>query len=89
MARVARCEGYRLSSPIPQVKIPPAAVANSLVFTKVDVDLASSAEQSTAQGPCRAAHLHASGVAAGHKPLAMDLAVTAVQTSVPTGREPP
>jgi hypothetical protein len=28
-----------------------------------------SAEQSTAQGPCCAAHLHPSGVAAGHEPL--------------------
>jgi hypothetical protein len=29
--------------------------------TKVDADLASSAEQSTAQGPGRVAHLHPSG----------------------------
>jgi hypothetical protein len=44
-------------------------VANYLVLTKVDADLALSAEQSTAQGPCRAANLHPSGVAAGHEPL--------------------
>jgi hypothetical protein len=44
-------------------------VANCLVLTKVDADPALSAEQSTAQGPCCAAHLHPSGVAAGHEPL--------------------
>src|SRR5215218_6156895 len=31
-----------------------------------------SAEQATAQGPCCAAHLHPSGVAAGHDPLTID-----------------
>jgi len=46
--------------PHPQVKMPPA-VANCQVLTKVDADLALSAEQSTAQGPCRAANLHPSG----------------------------
>jgi hypothetical protein len=44
-------------------------VANCLVLTKVDADLAPSAQQSTAQGPSRAAHLHPSGVAEGHEPL--------------------
>jgi hypothetical protein len=33
-------------------------VANCLVLTKVDADLAPSAEQSTAQGSCCVAHLH-------------------------------
>jgi len=36
-------------------------VANYLVLTKVDADPALSAAQSTAQGLCRAAHLHPSG----------------------------
>jgi hypothetical protein len=44
-------------------------MANCLVLTKVDAGLAPSAEQSTAQGPSCAAHLHPSGVAAGHEPL--------------------
>jgi hypothetical protein len=44
-------------------------MANYLVLTKVDANLAPSAEQSTAKGPPRAAHLHPSGVAAGHEPL--------------------
>jgi hypothetical protein len=52
----------------PQVKIP--ARGGKLPGTyKVDVDPTLSAEQSTAQGPFRAAHLHPSGVAAGHEPL--------------------
>jgi len=44
-------------------------VANCLVLTKVDADLVPSAEQSTAQAPSRADHLHPSGAAAGHEPL--------------------
>ena len=44
-------------------------MANCLVLTKVDADLAPSAEQWTAKGPRCAAHLHPSGVAAGHEPL--------------------
>ena len=57
-------------------------VANSLVPTKVDADLAPSAEQPTAQGACRAAHLHLSGVATGHEPLTMDRSRTAVLAGV-------
>ena len=57
-------------------------MANCLVLTKVDADLASSAEQSTAQRPCRAAYLHPSGVAAGHEPLTMEPPGTAVRTTV-------
>jgi hypothetical protein len=52
----------------PQVRIS-GLVANCLVLTKVDADLAPSAEQSMAQAPFRADHLHPSGVAAGHEPL--------------------
>jgi hypothetical protein len=67
--------------PHPQVKIP--ACGGKLPGTyKVDADPALSAEQSTAQGPFRAAHLHPSGVAAGHEPLTMDLGRTAMLPSV-------
>ena len=61
-------------------------MANYLVLTKVDADLAPSAEQSTAQGPSRAAHLHPSGVAEGHEPLTMDRRPSAVLTHVLAGR---
>jgi hypothetical protein len=57
-------------------------VANCLVLTKVDADLAPSAEQSTAQGPSRVAHLHPSGVAEGHEPLTMDRRPSAVLSRV-------
>ena len=57
--------------------------------TKVDADLALSAEQSTAQGPCRAAHLHPSGVAPGHGSLIRDRRLSAVLTSVLPGRATP
>jgi hypothetical protein len=40
----------------------------------------------TAQGPSRAAHLHPSGVAAGHEPLIRDRGLSAVRTSVSPGR---
>jgi hypothetical protein len=51
--------------------------------------LALSAEQSTAQGPSCAAHLHPSGVAAGHDPLTMDRGRTAVLTRVFAARMTP
>src|SRR5215207_3210895 len=64
-------------------------MANCLVLTKVDADLALSAERSTAQGPYRAAHLHPSGVAAGHEPLTMEPPGTAVRTAVSPGHARP
>ena len=65
------------------------AVANSLVPTKVDADPAPSAEQSTTQGPSRAAHLHPSGVAAGDEPLTIDRRPSAVLWRVLAGRRTP
>jgi hypothetical protein len=61
-----------LEQRLPQVKIP-ARGANCLVLIKVDADPAPSPEQSTAQGPFRAAHLHPSGVAEGHEPFISDV----------------
>jgi hypothetical protein len=43
----------------------------------------------TAQGPSRAAHLHPSGVAAGHEPLTMEPPGTAVRTTIPAGNARP
>jgi hypothetical protein len=54
--------------PHPQVKIPGRGGKLAATY-QVDADLASSAEQWTAQRPCCAAHLHPSGVAAGYEPL--------------------
>ena len=74
--------------PHPQVMIP-ARGGNYLVLTKVDADLAPSAEQSTAQGQWCAAHLHPSVVAAGHEPLTMDRRPSAVLSHVFAGRPTP
>jgi hypothetical protein len=63
--------------------------AGALATYQVDADLASSAKQSTAQRPCRAAHLHPSGVAAGHEPLTMDRRPSAVLAAVSAGRMAP
>jgi hypothetical protein len=63
--------------PHPQVKIPGRGGKLAATY-QVDADLASSAEQWTAQRPCCAAHLHPSGVAAGHEPLTMDVRVVHV-----------
>src|SRR6266511_5005676 len=67
----------------------PQAIAGGSRLTKVDADLAPSAEQSTAQGPCCAAHLHPSGVAEGHEPLTMDRRHTAVLSAVFAARATP
>jgi hypothetical protein len=48
-----------------------------------------SAEQSTAQGPSVAAHLHPSGVARGHEPLTMDRKPSVALTRVFAGRTEP
>jgi len=65
-----------------QVKIPARGGKLPGTYTMVDADLPSSAKQSTTQRPCRAAHLHPSGVAAGHKPLTMDRQPSAVLSHV-------